>query len=185
MGVGYLTGQGGISSNIKSVQRGTSGIPANGSQILITISPVVLANSIVFLKYRAGSGGNKRSIEYHSAKFNSTTQLLVKVGEARTLGIPSSFEWQVIEFNNVKSKQLGSYQMVANGAVENVLSVSSVNVNKSLVVYSYHTNNTATTMQDFFICTLKSANELSFISVNGHPTSSFIDTFEWQVIEFK
>lgn len=124
-----LDGPGG--SIIKSIQRGEGTL--GGTTANITLSPVNLGIAIPRVSYYGAFGGPNNDTV--SATLTTITNLrLVRANSGE--GAPV-YNWEVIEFNNVKSLQTGVVTLTSN--VQNV-AISSVDVNKTLVFPSFHAN---------------------------------------------
>ncbi len=132
---GGLNGGGG--SNIKSIQRG-SHVLYNVIGQTITIGEVDLTKSIVKITVHADTisyaGPVNRAVK---AKLISSTGLNFSVNSAAPVN--TYIEWEVIEFNNVKSIQKGDVALSAN-ALKSV-TVSPIETSKSVLFIS-HTSST-------------------------------------------
>jgi len=165
-----VSGDGG-GSNIKSIQRGTFTMTATSNTI--TISSIDITKSVVMVTITgATSAAYDASSSTKGVLTNPTTLTLTR--QDTTYGIVVT--WVVVEFNNVKSLQTGIKYMSANTTV----TISSVNVSKSLVFDSSDNNNTGVRSQIIDSrCDLINPTTLSFTVSSGVGYNH-----AWQVIEF-
>lgn len=167
-GHGIGTGAGG--SNIKSIQRGSVTMTAKGQTI--TISPVDTTKAIVRINYFYGSsqiGGCLISAELT----NSTTITLNQGGSLSYQVV----EWEVIEFNNIKSLQRG---IATTTTASSDITISSVDTLKSIIFYSHQSTSTSTTLLGNAIRVfLLSNTKLQVAQREAINLSTY-----WQVIEF-
>lgn len=176
MGVGYLTGQGGGGSNIKSIQRGSFVFGYAETNKKITISNVDLGKTIVRLHYHEIGVSNSNSQKVR-VQLLSGTQI-----EFNLEGTPtdnSTIYWEVIEFDNVKSLQRGSV-IVDSPQVD--MAINPVDIQKSLMFFSNSTANTITQSRVFDRNVSYSFFTNSFI--RWKQNGSYIKKTDWQVIEF-
>lgn len=164
--------------NIKSIQRGSVSPFGDGAGKShdITISSVDTSKSIVRLTYFP-NGTSPATATVRISLVNST-----KINLARFMDnyiYSGVLYWEVIEFNNVKSKQIGSTS--GSGGSPKTISISPVDLNKSLVFYSQYS--TSTNAAGVFA--RDSDSGLGLINNNTleltGQSSSYIF---WQVIEF-
>jgi hypothetical protein len=128
LGLHGLIGGGG--SNIKSVQRGQ--LTLSTTQIDITISAVDLTKAIPIIS--SYSNQVTAATTLLRAKLINPTTLRIYLN---TYGNATNVTWDVVEFNNVKSLQIGD-------TVDTVATtVSAVNVNKSMLFASSTATSTA------------------------------------------
>lgn len=171
MGVGYLTGQGGGGSNVKSIQGGTISISL--AQTDVTINQVSLSNSIVLVNWY--SQGTQVRQFLISAELATSTRIRITVNS-----FVGSYQvsWTVIEFNNVKSIQRGT---ALKGTASLDVSISSVDLNKSILFASATSTETGTSMADTSLnYYLSSQTNIVFKEFSPRDKS-----IRWQVIEFK
>jgi len=174
MGVGYLAGQGGSGSNIKSIQRGNGNIGLYNLSITINISSVDLTKSVVLVNSTSSilfPAGNLLK-----ASFVSATQIKLELPATATGTADVTFSWQVIEFNNVKTLQSGT---VSIGSSQ-TQTISSVDTSKSVVFFSYNMPyQTAASIP--IVGYLSNATTLQFTNQRAYVSCSAT----WFVIEFK
>lgn len=163
---GHGIGVGG--SNIKSIQRGVASL--NGTSLSIPISNVDLTKAIVLIGFSSlSSTGAANQIQ---AKFSDSTHILLSIFQTTTVPV----SWQVIEFNNVKSLQYGTSSVVG---VANSTSISNINLDKSILFYTWTTTAstaTASTVRG----ELASSTTITFNQDGFNPTYEI----SWFVIEF-
>lgn len=180
MGVGYLTGQGGGSSNIKSIQRGATTLTAQSLDL--TISSVDLNKSIVIMSYsdlNNSADGNSLI----RAKLTSSTNINFYLGQGYSM--PKYIEWQVIEFNNVKSIQRGDFTTPSTAITTFVdkssVTINSINVGKSLIFASF-ASELGYSSQYTMVGNYQISNTTTITLAKGNSVQRF---WHWQVVEFK
>jgi hypothetical protein len=167
---GGLNGGGG--SNIKSIQRGTITTNDNPTT-LINISAVDINKSIIVINQRFQSDAINRS---KRALFVSPTQINLTQNVSGS-SAATIVDWEVIEFNNVKNVQTGTFAMT--GASSNV-TITSVNLAKSLLYVTQSTDGTGGLVLLASV-TLSTATNLSFTRNGSYANTT---TISWQVVEF-
>jgi len=131
-----------------------------------------LNKSIVLINYFA-----EISIPAYAAVlagFNSSSQLQFERSQPHSFGTVRVM-WQVVEFTNSKSKQIG--RVVVSSAGTNV-SINAVDISKSVLIVSFkHPEGNAAhaTLE----ARILNETTLYFQSSSGSPT------VEWQLIEFE
>ena len=124
-----MFGIAGAYSCIKSVQRGQIVITAGDTVEDITITSVDTTKcAIIIAQPSTGSGGIYGS-GYFGATLSSATNLRLTVQSA----YGATYDWQVIEFDNVKSVQSG---VVSSG---NSVAITAVNLAKTILFYHNRT----------------------------------------------
>jgi len=168
--------------SIKSIQRGSYTINSLSSTT-ITISSVDLNSSIVIFSNRFISGANAAyGIAVYAALINSTTLEIGRGGSSSKQQV----EWQVIEFNNVKSVQRGTVTMTApssSATVSTSVTISAVDLSKSICLVSFKTSSGGFTSDAFITIQFNSSTELSLSTYATYSDTT--QTAYWQVIEFK
>lgn len=162
----------GTYSNIKSVQRGEFNW-ASETSVDITISSINENNAISIIDYFPTSYGDRSSTAIQI--INSTTIRLTRVS---SLASGEIIYWQVVEFNNVKTKQQGIAQNTT-GNIEN-FTISSIDLNKSILFFSM-TSHVGSDVGGFNFKNggkISTPTTISFKALNGNKSY-------WQVIEFK
>lgn len=169
-----VSGSGG--SNIKSTQRGVASY--TGRTILdITISSVDLTKSIV--KVSQIHGFDTAAKVMIKAELTSPTNLQLTTVTADGGASTITIDWEVIEFNNVKSLQRGSVS--SSTTSETVVTISAIDPNKSIIFFSYkHTNAVSTDVSQTFLSAGRIINSTSIGLWNKKAGADF----HWQVIEF-
>lgn len=161
-------------SNIKSIQRGSVVTAGSLSSHTVTITGVDMTKSVVRI-----IGGAQADLYYGdlSIDFVSATQIIVERAAADVNAM--RFTWEVIEFNNVKSKQKGE-KYLESTSVQNV-AITAVDTLKSLVFFSWKTYSTGQqAYANYLSCKLSSSTNLEVASFNN----SWPKSVKWQVIEF-
>jgi len=162
-------------SNIKSVQRGT--VSMSGlTTVDVTISPIDTTKSVV-RQTSANSASGANGLLSSAIILNSTT---IRFTHPASVGTVYPVDWEVIEFNNVKSKQTGTVQITGgNSSVSPT--ISNFDPLKSLLFYSYITDSPALDNNSFPTGYITSSTTLYFKRTN---TSAYYLTMYFQVIEF-
>jgi len=168
---------GGGGSNIKGIQDGTftfsqlndistQTIPISNINILKSIVRITITQSILSPTLYVGSV---------SATLTDSTTLTLNLQNAY---YSPTVKWEVIEFNNVKSKQVGIKTIATT---TDTIIVSSINSSKSLVFLSFTSaDNSTSNVQNFATnLVLTNATTLSFNQSNAKNKSVY-----WQLIEF-
>ena len=166
----------GTAGNIKSIQRGSYALSSTSGTVSITA--VNLSQAIVKISYYPGAGqtGNANAANI-TATLTSTTQVTFN----KVVGTGSvEIDWEVIEFDNVKSLQTGSVDLNSVASVN--VSITSVNTSKSILFFSFTNNmNTAVASYWFLKGKIASATQLTFAMTAANSPSIVAS---WQVIEF-
>lgn len=162
-------------SNIKSVQSGEFNWSGTGTSSNVTISEIKSENSIVIIEqYMVNENASIGAI---GARITSDTNLNFTRRVGGSWNGSSKLKWQVIEFNNVKSKQTG-IKSIGTTATEETVTISSINTDKCLLI----TSQTSDTIGNAITYYESASNVLN------STTLSFYGHFEsyvyWQVIEF-
>lgn len=164
-------------SNIKSIQRGVASV---NQALNITINPVDVTKSIVLITvYSNGTWGNDH---LYLGYLSSGTNLVIEKGFSNTTG---DIAWQVIEFNNVKSMQRGTFTDVGGfGAITTTKTITSVDLSKSMVIgyIKKDVGSGSNAGETGFNITLTNSTTITVKTSNGG--GSFIGTYYYYVIEF-
>lgn len=176
---------GGGGSNIKSIQRGTATFDyTSGTLLNISISSINPNKSIVRITYNRNSenGAQPAFFDIACKIVDATNIQLIRQSVGNSSVTDIIVNWEVIEFNNVKSKQTG----VVNGMSSNSntdVEITSINTNKSLLLFN-HTHNTdnigysSLANYIFIRGSIYNSTTLRFYILALTPT------IYWQVIEF-
>lgn len=163
-------------ATIKSIQRGVSQIPSGQSFIDVVISSVDELASIVRSPYTIQAGSNLNDVIIKCELINNTTVRLSR-NNAPAFNSANIY-WVVIEYNNVKSLQKGTYSLGVSGS-EQTVNISSINVDKSQIFSSF-THNEGSSQID--------GSNLGYRIINnttiGFETGAIRPDIHWQVIEF-
>lgn len=165
-------------SNIKSIQKGKV-FYKSVNTLNIPISTVDLSKSIALIEYDPGNG-NGRSVNLIAAELvNSTTLNLSSQSAYSTAGGGIPIVWNVIEFNNVKSKQSGI--AIMNTELTLTQSISSINPDKSLILATSKSSSGADTYYgDNPLVEIISSTQIKLT----RSFSNYVCNVKWQLIEF-
>lgn len=153
-------------SNIKSIQRGTSTIPSTTNTLTVNISAVDTTKAIVIRTVRNNALADNRELDV-MAKLTSATTLQLTNNTALYDVI---VDWQVIEFNNVKSLQTGTVSSTQT------VTIAAVDLTKSMVIISWISKAPVAYPSLPNSAQLTSNTALYINAYNGNTY--------WQVIEF-
>ena len=158
-------------SNIKSIQRGTVLFSATSTAVAITA--VDINKSIVIMQVYS-AGANSTQIALVGATLTNATTITFEKNLAGNVDV----SWQVVEFNNVKSKQYGSK---ATAAASDTVAITGIDTAKSVLVVTYFTAvNTASIRDCFNYAVLTNSTTITFTTYNTSANT----TYKWQVLEF-
>jgi hypothetical protein len=160
----------GTYSNVKSIQRGSIAITSTSQNIVI--SAVTTANSIVRIYNQASTSSSTGDF---SGTLTSSTNLNITNS---MWTVSQTIYWEVIEFNNVKSLQTGTYSLsvTSTTGVMQTVTISSINSVKALL-FSNETSSSSTADGQSIGVILNS-------TTLGFNTVYATKTIKWQVIEF-
>ena len=180
MGVGYLTGQGGGGSNVKSIQSGSGTLDGSTLSSTIAVSAVNISKSVIIIN--TSTSGYSEPMGAMHLKAELTGPTTISISRGRENGIPLFYSWVLVEFNNVKSKQTGSLNLGSNQFATQT--ISQISTAKSLVFWSSFSTSTGPGTQGRQpLCYFTSSTQLA---INGNYGSAYNDlSVHWQVIEFK
>ena len=160
-------------NNIKSIQNGL--VNTTSTSVDVTISSVNTFNSIVMIS--SFSPGSTAAHATFLVSFLSDTIIRI----VRTVGVSSSdISWQVIEFNQVKSKQAGLFNLTVY--TETIVTITSINKTSALLYATHRSlHNIVPSPIGFMklLFRIISSTELGF--------RTFADGWtpvQWQLIEF-
>jgi len=165
----------GTYSNIKSIQTGFTAMDTTPKTI--TISSVDINNTIVIVSETSkigSSGYTQENTNAVSAKITNSTTLTLTNGQADSI---ISVFWQVIEFNNVKSLQTGTFTFSSSS--EQSITIAAVNLNKAMLITSYKSNNS----QAQRLPRMRIINSTTLGALQSYY-GTYIWDVNWQVIEF-
>lgn len=166
-------------SNIKSIQRFivnmTSSTLAN-----VTISAVDLTKAVVNVKPMSGTQTADSSHFWMQGVLTTSTNLQITCAAASAGS--RSIDVEVIEFNNVKSIQTITSSIVASSGSTSV-TISSVNMNKTLLYYSWTNTNSSGFDNN---CDIPSIIVTSSTSIQAHHwyANAYVTNFVCYVVEF-
>lgn len=167
--VGDLIPIGGF--EIKSIQRGVITMTSE-TDINVNINSVDVNKSVIIVQTRSLTGVFNCKRWAVLGKFNSSTQINV----SRTEGGSALEAWYtVIEFDNIENIQTGEY--VNDRGLSMKIPINKVDVNKSIVIVSYKSNEDGFRVSDATMrATLLSDTEIDLYGGSG--------TVKWFVVEF-
>ena len=116
-------------SSIKSIQRGSVAISST-SVINVPITSVDLTKSIVLFTHQVPTSTTDVSNTFVTAELTTSTNIAFTRGGT---GNGGTIKWEVIEYNNVKSVQSGSYLSTLASETK---TITSVNTSKSTSILS-------------------------------------------------
>ena len=156
---------------ITSIQRGTSVVQPGQAGITVPISPVDLSKAVLVFSSRTTVSNNEiRNVVFSGVLHENQIEFL----NNETLG-EKHIEWEVIEFEGVHV-QRGTYAGPFNNGV--LINISPIDVNKSFVLGSFHTNATTVAIVPTFRIV-----DSSTIEVRNYSANSLV-WVAWQVVEF-
>lgn len=165
---------------IKNIQHG-SVQPFNNALTIYShlITAVDELKSIVMINYMPSSPFSYADDIMISSKVRSDGLAIEFEREGNGEACSSIVKYTVIEFEDVKSKQSGMESV--EGYTTDIVTVNSVDVNKSILVCTKRTSVTGiSSLRDLAI----EYEITSPTSINIRNTSSSFSYFEWQLIEF-
>lgn len=167
----------GTLASVKSVQRGITGINYGQSSIDVTISPIVVNNSAIFIHTPALIGNPCRDI-FAGQIINNTTIRLIR-GNGSVAAGSRNIYWSVVEFDNVRSRQVGTKYM---SGMSTTITFQAVNPEKSLVVLLPITTRNSTSV-DAGRYALSAYVFDSSTQMTIHAESDQVTVY-WQILEF-
>jgi hypothetical protein len=176
-----IFGVAGSRSNVKSLQRGTATFGSSATTVTATISAVDLTKAIVRISgiWTNNSGSTSYSAGKSLAKVVLTNATTVTI----TIGVASAYaptvQWEVVEFNNVKSLQSGTLAISAYGLEGMSLVISSVTANKVMAFASGSSTDDTTVFSKIrdLSCAVVDSTHITI-------TTPVAESVNWQVIEF-
>lgn len=166
-------------SNIKSIQRGSFAWNDTTTTKNIAISKVNKNNSIVKVGFQP-SNSLAPAVYTFSGELRGDTNLQVVRESGTDVGTGISFYWEVIEFNNVKSKQDGWVEPATN--ITTVSVGSSMDKSKTLLSVTFRDKRTSTDNVPFY-----TNNLLAQLTTDGVYLMSLSLTtliLHWELLEF-
>lgn len=163
-------------SNIKTIQRGS--VVVGSTSTNVTISTVDTDKAIVKLSFTPTSTNDPSESLVRGKITTSTNLQLLKNSAASST---TTVYWEIVEFNNIKTLQKGEVNLSTTQS--NNITISSVNLNKTIVFDSFTTNRSTTTdnmLYSFEKCALTTTTNLNILR-GGILNSS---THNYQILEF-
>jgi len=168
--IGGITG---TASNIKSIQRGNMTLSANSSTV--TIASVDLTKAIVRMSYSMSSGGTSGiANDCATVALTNATTLTFSVG---TYYDNVNINWEVIEFNNVKTLQSGQK---STALASDSITIASINPLKAMLFYTFSGIQTGGTMPPIFT----NAYIYNATTIITSQYTTYTKVINWQVVEF-
>jgi len=155
-------------SNIEVTQRGTTTFPTSVTTHNVTINEVNLDKDIVVVFSKPGTGSG--SVNAIACELTTKTNILFNKNAALTGTQPVS--WQIIRFNNAKSKQTGT-TAVSSTPVN--VTINPVNLEKVLLFISFTTTSTGF---DYINANFTSPTNLQLTSYSN-------TSVKWQIVELR
>lgn len=169
-------------NNIKNIQR-IVGSTSSGD-IINTINPTNVKNSIIMYNAVGGYLECKRIMyvpSFSNISNNLATQVKLTNYGYSHLNSTLNYVIKIIEFNNVMSKQEGTFNPTS---FNQTININSININKStLVVYSNSNLDTISFQGTNFSYWISSNNTINF-KFEGSVYEHFKNV-SWQLLEFK
>ena len=159
-------------SNIKSIQRGSATM--NALTVNVAISAVDITKSIVkiYMRNTAVSGTG-----YLTANAEITTSTNLRLAVVAIIVGTEVVDWEIIEFNNVKSLQKGTKVV---STTSEIVTITGVEPTKSVLFISWDAPMSSN------MHNLSASGELtnSTTITLFQASSGVVRTIKWQVIEF-
>lgn len=177
---GGILGGAGSQASIKSIQRVSTSYYNRTSQD-VAISSVDTSKTIVLMDLLIGSGNSGNPYFMPTVELTSSTNVRIASRNGDS-GYGYTIDLYVIEFNNVKSKQAGTYTAPGSGPSSPLnISISSVNPSKCIAIAQ---SASSSSRQGYAgtSATVSSATNLRISFDIGPGNTGFI---KWQVLEFK
>jgi hypothetical protein len=165
---------------IKSIQSGTFTLDGADTTDTQAITTVDTSKAILLVNMRPNSN-NSKIIEYFvRASLSANSILFVRDRDCISVYI----DWQVIEFNNVKSVQRGT---VSDATIPIQVTISTIDVDKSIAILNGFSCSFAAGDGEYFEemgCGITINNSTQIEITLGMPVDRD-RVFSWEVIEFK
>lgn len=160
-------------NSIKSIQRGTANL-SSMQPLDISITNINVSNSIIIItSYNYAYTDSEH--QFATAKITSSNN--IQLQRIATDTYNTTVAWQVIEFNNVKSKQTGSLTTTSATSIDVI--ISSINVNKSILFFSARGSVGTQLAYLLNVGTITNSTTINFARLNNAGI-----IIEWQIIEF-
>lgn len=160
-------------SSIKSIQRGETRMGTTPNNVPISAVNLAKAIAKISIKLPAGADSIANGIAVKARLTSSTNLELTMVDTTWQPYV----EWEVIEFNNVKSLQTG---LTSISTTSQTATIASVDTSKSIIFFSFTTTDVTTTNADYLLSgKITNATTIIFEQLNARTKS-----VSWFVIEF-
>lgn len=172
----FIRSSGGIS--VKKVQHGTLGLSGSVSKT-ITIEKVDLNKSIIIFEQENNPNGNYGApyIDIEAKFLNDTT---IEFSRGLSASTSPTIRYQVIEFDNVKKLYTGNLQVTESYVVKSI-TIPTVNMKKSILVYSYKTATTNSGFSDTKVYGYLNSETTIYFTKQDNSSASTITYF---LVEF-
>ena len=164
-------------SNVKSIQNGVLSVATSSETSFdVNISPVGPLKSVVILSCRLVSGSTALDKRYFFFKGSLTSGTVLNI--TRTLSSTSmsaEVSWQVIEFENTKSIQMGTSTDTATSVS---IEITGVVTTKSVLFFSYALGS----LGDDYVTNGTVASNTSIVFKSKAAPAS--RSLQWYVVEF-
>lgn len=164
-------------SNVKSIQRGSAVMNMNVTGIDVALSAIDRNKSIVKITVSSNNTAGDNSVQT-SVQAVLTASTLLTLTRTDATNDTVTIAWEVIEFNNVKSKQVGFFTTTSG---LDYVTIANINTQKSILFFSYKSVSSVSNISTSLLSgSINSSTTLMFRQAS--PTS--IKEIYWQVIEF-
>lgn len=164
-------------NNIKSMQSGRVTLGVGVTTLAVPIAAVDLSRAVVIVTMYNNTGASPDQNLVRAQLTSSNNVQLDRGGSGNSVTV----NWQVVEFNNVKSLQRGNVGFTNSLGIA---IISPVNYAKTMYFWSYYNTTTTQTALGNNIgidtSNVTSNNQISFLPIDGSGSK----VVYWQVIEF-
>lgn len=182
--MGIVNAGGGGGSNIKSIQRGLFTFSSNPGTYTLNFTAVDISKSILTFSYTTGTkSGVNKYVLIQGQIINSTQASFSNFLPGDSIDF--TVEWQITEYENVKSVQRGATSITSGAVVVSAsnVSISSIDVDKSILFFSAKNQYAfSSSVGLLFRGKIASPTILTFYAYHD---SGWDTNFQYQVIEFK
>jgi len=170
---------GSAGGSVKSVQRGSTTIPISSSTVSVTINEIDVSKSVIMIKLFSTAGTTIDAKDYLvQAKITNSTTITFTNGGS-TSSYPQIY-WEVVEFDNVKSKQTGTVTATTTSGNEYAPTITAVDTTKSILIATCYYATSIT--QQRFSCIASRIYSSTQIRLIQQTYTTYY--WHWQVIEF-
>lgn len=115
--------------NIKSVQRGTSFFSSGQWTRTVSINPVDITKSVIIFTVAANALSAHQG--FYRADFLDSTTIKFE----GYLDVDATYDWQVIEFENIKSLQKGTATISTGTSIE--VPIEPIDITRSILIFNH------------------------------------------------